>query len=129
MKCGLALLTMVAVLACAACSAVRGDDRALVKTTGQCVPSDGVSCELKKVVRGKCDAELKKDSTGKVIDAYTVPPCHTSKEEPAPPTLRVNGEPLIENTGEITFGTGTSVCYGPPIPSPPVCICTKKPCP
>jgi hypothetical protein len=129
MKSGLVLLAMVAVLLCAACSAVRGEAPPIVKATGQCVPPADGSCELKKVVLGKCDAELKKDRDGKVIDAYTVLPCHTSKEEGSAPRLLVNGEPLVENTGSITFGTGTTICYGPPIPSPPVCICTKKPCP
>ncbi len=50
---------------------------------------------------------------------------------PADPAtkLSVNGKPLTYNSGSITFGDGTTTCYGPPIPSPPRCVCTAKPCP
>jgi hypothetical protein len=48
--------------------------------------------------------------------------------EDAPGKLFVNGEPL-QHAESITFGTGTTTCYGPPIPSPPRCVCTRRPCP
>jgi hypothetical protein len=43
--------------------------------------------------------------------------------------LQVNGKPLLYLNGSVTFGTGTSTCYGPPIPNPPFCVCTAQPCP
>ena len=48
-----------------------------------------------------------------------------------PNKVFVGTEELRNNIGEhgITFGSGTSTCYGPPVPSKPICICTKAPCP
>jgi hypothetical protein len=48
--------------------------------------------------------------------------------EDAKDKLFVNGQPL-QHAESITFGTGTTTCYGPPIPSPPRCVCTRRPCP
>ena len=125
------LLGMCAALSCVSCSAFRcGGSRTVLVGGGKCVE------EL--VAGGKCRAKLTYDEKGKLIDVNTDPPCErglatrglwvTTNEPPLENTGSIR-QPLVENTGSITFGTETSTCYGPPIPSPPVCICTRKPCP
>jgi hypothetical protein len=116
MKWGLVLLALCAALSCVSCSAVR------------CADSQTV-----RVANGGCVVKLTHNDFGQVIDADTEAPCLKAKvddkNELGDKSLEVNHKPLVGNTGSITFGTGTTTCYGPPIPSPPVCICTKKPCP
>jgi hypothetical protein len=86
------------------------------------------------VAGGKCLAHLSFDGSGN-IDITADPlvpgvPCEVGSPDDEHPLL-INGEPLRNNTSPngITFGTGTTTCYGPPIPSVPKCICTKRPCP
>jgi hypothetical protein len=80
------------------------------------------------VAGGKCTAHLIFDKHGNVSDVTTDPPCVTGSPVG---DIIVNGAPLKNNTGPhgITFGTGTSTCYGPSIPSPAKCVCTASPCP
>ena len=80
---------------------------------------------------GKCAANLIYDAAGNVVDVTTnTPGCFVGSPTVARPLL-INGEPLRNNTNPhgITFGNGTSTCYGPPVPSIPKCICTAAPCP
>lgn len=98
------------------------------------------------VANGKCIAHLIFDKKGNVIDVTAdnapgyVPtgdevPCTVGSPVVTPTNpngdIFVNGAPLKNNTGPhgITFGTGTTTCYGPSIPSPAKCVCTKTPCP
>jgi len=93
------------------------------------------------VAGGKCTAHLVFDKKGNVIDVTTDPPCVSgspghldSNGQPSSfPTenITIGGVPLKNNTGPhgITFGTGTTTCYGPGIPSPARCFCTASPCP
>ncbi len=78
------------------------------------------------VAGGKCVARLIYDGNGKLVDVTTDPPCVTYSGP-----VSVNGQPLQNNSGAngITFGNGTTTCYGPPVPSPARCICTRAPCP
>lgn len=84
---------------------------------------------------GKCSATLVFDALGDVSDivnAQPIPPYTGSCVVGSPSgDLFVNGAPLKNNSGPhgITFGTGTSTCYGPPRPSIPKCVCTAEPCP
>ena len=82
------------------------------------------------VAGGKCKAHLVFDATGNLTSVTTDPPCVTN-DNPGQDVLFANGTPLRNNTSPfgITFGNGTSTCYGPPSPSRPVCICTSAPCP
>lgn len=82
------------------------------------------------VAGGKCVAHLEFDDQGKLIEVTTTTPgCFTG----SPPNgkLFVGNEEIRNNTGPhgITFGNNTTTCYGPSIPSPARCICTKSPCP
>lgn len=85
---------------------------------------------------GKCTATLVFDSNGDVSDIINptpIPPntnCLVGSPTSDNPVL-VNGTPLRNNSGPygITFGNGTTTCYGPPRPSTPKCICTATPCP
>lgn len=43
-------------------------------------------------------------------------------------TFLLNNKPILY-VDSITFGSGTTTCYGPPNPSPAMCICTAQPCP
>jgi len=86
------------------------------------------------VAGGKCLAHLTFDGNGNV-DITADPlvpglPCEVGSPSDENPLL-INGEPLRNNTSPngITFGNGTTTCYGPPIPTVPKCICTKSPCP
>lgn len=86
------------------------------------------------VAGGKCIADLIYDQTGQLVDVQlaaenTNPDCRAG--QPSDGVVLVNGEPLQNNVSPlgITFGTNTTTCYGPPVPSIPRCICTKAPCP
>lgn len=82
------------------------------------------------VAGGKCVATLVFDSSGNVVDVTTSSPgCFVGS--PAGGNLFVGTEPIKNNSGPhgITFGTGTTTCYGPPRPSIPKCVCTATPCP
>jgi hypothetical protein len=95
------------------------------------------------VANTKCVASLTFDKHGNVIDVSGVVNANGYVPDPNDPSqtnctvktmtdpIMVNGNPLKNNTGPhgITFGTGTSTCYGPSIPSPAKCICTALPCP
>lgn len=129
MKFGLVFLATCAALSCVSCSASRYGHGPTVAVGGRNGTSDlvvGGKYVEELVFGGTCRAKLTYDENGHLTSVATEPPCHTGE---AVKGLSVNGEPLVNNTGSITFGTGTSVCYGPPIPSPPKCICTRKPCP
>ena len=120
MKSGLVLLAMCVALSGVCCNPPRSE-------------MAGGKCVAHPVAGGKCVAHPKCDTHGNVVDVDTDPPCVKARVDDhnnsGAKSLLVNGEPLVENTGAITFGTGTSTCYGPPIPNPPICICTKSPCP
>jgi hypothetical protein len=85
---------------------------------------------------GKCSVQLNYDSSGKLIslsNPVSTNPSDTSIQCQVanPNSVLVNNELLRNNTGRsgITFGNGTTTCYGPPVPSTPWCVCTKAPCP
>lgn len=81
------------------------------------------------VAGGKCLAKLIFDNKGQLTDIESLTPeCIVGSPVG---DLLVNGAPLKNNTSPngITFGNGTSTCYGPPVPSPARCICTRAPCP
>ncbi|HEY7674727.1 MAG TPA: hypothetical protein VH867_05820 [Burkholderiales bacterium] len=88
---------------------------------------------------GKCKATLVLDAGGNVADIVNpmaIPPYEGPciVDSPTAETnfqISVNGSPLQNNSGihGITFGTGTTTCYGPPRPSIPKCVCTATPCP
>jgi hypothetical protein len=82
-----------------------------------------------------CVASVVRDSsTGKVTDVIPAAGCHSGGGPGSNLVLFVVGpgnarERLRENSEYITFGGGTTTCYGPPSPSPPRCVCTATPCP
>ena len=78
------------------------------------------------VAGGKCIAKLTYKN-GKLSEVDTDTQGCFVGEAKSP--LMVNGQPLQDNSDSITFGNGTTTCYGPPIPSPPRCVCTRMPCP
>lgn len=83
-----------------------------------------------ELVAGKqCVAKLTFDTDGHLIDVDTDFPCHKGMAQLFIVGPQNKREPLQNNPGGITFGTGTTTCYGPPYPSPPRCVCTKLPCP
>ncbi len=110
MKWGLAVLAVCVSVSLTACSVLR---------RGQ--------CSVPPAAKGKCVAKAKCDSLGRVVDVDTEGPCVKGVANES--NLSINGQPLTDNKCSITYGTATSTCYGPPIPNPPVCICTKSPCP
>jgi hypothetical protein len=82
------------------------------------------------VAGGQCVADLHYDASGILVDVTTdTSGCFAG--QPTGGVLIVNGEELRNNAGPhgITFGNGTTTCYGPPVPSIPKCICTRLPCP
>jgi hypothetical protein len=83
------------------------------------------------VAGGKCTVTLVFDAGGNVVDVTNPQPSATCVVGSPTGDLFVNGAPLKNNSGPhgITFGTGTTTCYGPPRPSIPKCVCTATPCP
>jgi hypothetical protein len=93
------------------------------------------------VLDGRCIATLKYNANGSIEDitAVSVDPsdtnsCGVAEKE----NLTVRGIKLLDNSGSITLeveahgvrgSAGKMICYGPPVPSPPRCVCTAKPCP
>src|ERR1700675_2004201 len=72
------------------------------------------------VAGGRCLAKLTYNNSGDLVSVETdTPGCFVGQGP-----LLVNGKELQDNSDSITFGTGTTTCYGPPIPSPPRCVCT-----
>lgn len=135
------------------CSAVTNTGAIVMPLSGIAGPGDigdpfqpKFALQDSTVANGKCIAHLVFDKKGIVIDVTTsnapgyVPgPDETNCTVASPVAtpsnpnadIIVNGAPLKNNTGAhgITFGTGTTTCYGPSIPSPAKCVCTKTPCP
>ena len=84
------------------------------------------------VAGGKCLVDLVFDGNGNVVDVQNVAGSSCIRYEgPVTVTIGNNTGPLKNNTSPhgLTFGNGTTTCYGPPIPSTPRCICTQAPCP
>jgi hypothetical protein len=112
-KTNLAFFTISAAILCFSCSGTSRTERIA-----------GTNCVVKVVT----------DANGKITDVDTDPPCFKGRLKPGdvmfvvvpPQNAR---EPLKENAGGITFGTATTKCYGPPNPDPPMCVCTREPCP
>jgi hypothetical protein len=93
------------------------------------------------VLDGRCIATLKYNANGSIEDIIAVSTdpkdvnsCGVTEKE----DLTIGGVKLLDNSGSITVETegqgvrgspGKMICYGPPIPSPPRCVCTAKPCP
>jgi hypothetical protein len=135
------------------CSAVDNNGVALLVPGGIAGPGDigdpfqpKFATQDATVADGKCIAHLIFDKKGNVIDVTAsnapgfVPTTGETNCTVASPVVTpanpnadiiVNGAPLKNNTGPhgITFGTGTTTCYGPSIPSPAKCVCTRLPCP
>src|SRR5438094_10613545 len=89
--------------------------------------SCGVPMQQTELVAGKkCVAKIIRDGSGPIIDVDTDPPCVKGSGNLFVVGSQSRREPLLENTGPhgITFGNGTTTCYGPPIPNPPRCVCT-----
>jgi hypothetical protein len=135
------------------CSAVDDNGAVLTIPAGIAGPGDigdpfqpKFADQFATVADGKCIAHLIFDKKGNVIDVTAadapgyVPgvgetPCTVGSPVATPSNpnadIIVNGNPLKNNTGAhgITFGNGTTTCYGPSIPSPAKCVCTRSPCP
>lgn len=80
---------------------------------------------------GKCEITKHYDGNGRLVN-ITLPPDSTCVVgQPEGGQLMLNGVPLQNNAGPhgITFGNGTTTCYGPPTPKTPYCVCTAAPCP
>jgi len=80
-----------------------------------------------------CVAAVTRDSNGNITDVVPGPNCVRSDVPRRNPEFVIGHgnarEPLKEVGSYITFGGGTTTCYGPPIPSPAMCVCTSPPCP
>jgi hypothetical protein len=96
-----------------------------------------VETQTTLVAGGKCIAHLIFDVDGNLSDITAEPADPNDKTSecvvgsPLNGALMIGDKPLRNNTSPhgITFGDGTTTCYGPPIPSVPKCICTRAPCP
>jgi hypothetical protein len=119
--------------------------RCLIATPGTAVDNTFQPAFTKQEVilaGGKCKATLLLDAGGHMADFDGLPtpippytgPCFSGSGavniiviENETPTQK----PLQNNTSPhgITFGDGTTTCYGPPRPSVPKCVCTAQPCP
>lgn len=87
--------------------------------------------QTERVAGTQCVVRVVRDAHGQIIRVETDPPCSIGRANEKLFVVvgpRPAREPLTENIGGITFGTGTTKCYGPP-PDPPWCVCTREPCP
>ena len=91
--------------------------------------------EVAVVAGGKCKVTKIFDASGNLADielaADADSSCVVGRPDPILKPIIILGEPLRNNTSRdgITFGNGTTTCYGPPTPKTPLCICTRAPCP
>lgn len=81
-----------------------------------------------KVANGQCTAIVTYNNKGDITDV-TSPDCNVGQQKLFITADKVNFYELIGSSESLTFGSGTTTCYGPPIPSPPKCVCTALPCP
>ncbi len=94
--------------------------------------------ETAVVAGGKCEITKHYDGNGRLVN-ITLPtnsPCYVG--QPSSGQLIVGTDPVtlqpipLRNNNSrdgITFGNGTTTCYGPPTPKTPWCVCTAAPCP
>ena len=74
------------------------------------------------VLRGQCVAKLTFDEkTGDLINMATDPPCRATEDH-----LLVNGLPILDLSGSITFGSGTKYCRV--VGGKQVCVCKDTAC-
>lgn len=89
--------------------------------------------EIAVVAGGKCKVTKIFDANGNLADITLGEgsTCVLARPDPILNPLMLGDQPLQNNTSRdgITFGNGTTTCYGPPTPKTPLCICTKAPCP
>jgi len=77
------------------------------------------------VAGGKCVAKLT-FSNGVITKVENeTKSCYYGQDKKG---LVLNNKPVLY-VDSVTFGSGTTTCYGPPNPSPAMCICTEQPCP
>lgn len=84
------------------------------------------------VAGGQCLADLEFNRAGELVKVSTrTAGCYSGSPATAL-YLTPNKKDFYElknNENSVTFGDGTTTCYGPPIPNPPMCVCTRTPCP
>lgn len=89
--------------------------------------------EVAVVAGGKCKVTKIFDASGNLADIELAEgsTCVLARPDPILNPLMLGDQPLRNNTSRdgITFGNGTTTCYGPPTPKTPLCICTARPCP
>jgi hypothetical protein len=77
------------------------------------------------VAGGKCVAKLT-FSKGVITKVESeTKSCYYGEDKKG---LLLNNKPVLY-VDSVTFGSGTTTCYGPPNPAPAMCICTAQPCP
>jgi hypothetical protein len=85
------------------------------------------------VAGGKCSVTkfFQNNLLVNVVVDYTATNVANGCIRGTPEKVFVGTEELRNNIGEhgISFGPGTSTCYGPPVPRKPICVCTRSPCP
>jgi hypothetical protein len=107
------LLTICATILCCSCAIPEAKNEPQITAAG--LP--------------RCVANVIRDSSGKVTDVVPASGCHSGNGPLFVVGPSNRREPLRVNSEYITFGDGTTTCYGPPIPNPPRCVCTAQPCP
>ena len=89
--------------------------------------------EVAVVAGGKCKVTKIFDDSGNLADITLAEgsTCVLARPDPILNPILLGGQPLRNNTSRngITFGNGTTTCYGPPTPKTPWCVCTALPCP
>jgi hypothetical protein len=146
MKARLLLLTLCTAMSSVSCFSVPS----FLISNRRTVPSE----EKLFVLDGKCIVTLKYNANGTIreVTAVSADPNDTNSCGTTDKDLQPYG--IVDNAGGITFSFenpqasagraavasaassgsvapagGRMICYGPPIPSPPRCVCTMNPCP
>ena len=139
-------LTLTIFLVCAAawsfaCSPTVTEESAR-PSTGTILAGHGPHGPKKQketVLDDQCDVEFQYNASNDLVDIKATPRsagtrCTVSS---AGTTPTIGNLQILDSSGSVTFGpagphaavTGKMICYGPPIPSPPRCVCTGTTCP
>lgn len=104
MRLKLALLMLFTAFVSFACASISQSGETGTTTGRSYKPITLQQTEL--VLRGQCVAKLTFDEkSGGLIKVATDPPCRVTEDH-----LLVNGLPVLDLSGSITFGSGTKYC-------------------
>jgi hypothetical protein len=119
----LAMFTAVVSFACAGTSQMARQEPMEQRATSGSSYKPITVQQTELVLRGQCVAKLTFDEkSGGLIKVATDPPCRVTEDQ-----LLVNGLPVLDLSGSLTFGSGTKYCRR--LANGTIsCVCMDKAC-